>query len=133
MNREDFLNARTLHTLNQCEKCHKYLKFVERYNLNLEKKDWIDVIDWTRYVKFGIIDDPRIVEWLPYVEGGFPVLFFKGFRIDGVHTSEELEPTIKTLLLPDFKIEETNPQIFTEDCRFEKIPLIGRTVVCGEE
>jgi thiol-disulfide isomerase/thioredoxin len=127
----DYLNARILFIIDKCPHCRFYKEFIERVNLKLPFDKRIRIVDCTRYYEFGIIDNPLIIKYNKYVKGSFPVLFYRGFRLDGGNSREELEAFINTLVYNDFKLEEKNNFLFDKECQIVKKGIFKNRLICN--
>ena len=72
--------GRFLFVVDDCEHCAIWKEFIESINQELEIDKRITIIDCTIYHDFGIVDDQRILLFMPYLQGEYPVLFFEGRR-----------------------------------------------------
>src|SRR3990167_674618 len=109
--------SRILFIVSRCQRCAVWLEFVERINSELEFNKRIEVIDCVRYHDYGIVDDPKIPLFMPYIQGEYPVLFFEGGRKDGTNTRIEAEAWLRAKVHEDFIFKQHNPYFFDKQCR----------------
>ena len=129
--RELLLKSRLLFTINDCEHCKLYLRFIQRINAKLPLDKRITVINCSNYHDYDIIDDRRIPIFINYYGGSYPTLFINGGIIKGANSQAELEAWIKARLEYDFVLEEDLEDLtFNKQCKYVKNKWFGRHLEC---
>lgn len=137
MKRDFYSSIRVLFILNSCSHCREYAKFIETLNMKLPMDKKIKVVNVTNYYDFGIIDDPLIMVFKKYLEGGFPVLFFDSMRLDGSRNVEELKRFMYTLVFDELIIRDRNDYeyvkyMYNKNCKFVDKRIFGGNLVCDD-
>ena len=130
MDKEFYKNDRTLLVLKNCPHCRVWLTFIGTLNAKLPLNKQIDVVEITNYYDYGIFDNPKISAYKKYLTHSYPILFFEGVRLDSNASREELEAFARSLVHEDLQIQEYNKFLFTKNCTFKKIPILGKRLVC---
>ena len=129
--RELLLNSRLLFTINDCEFCRLYHRFIQSVNAKLKPNKRITVINCSNYHDYNITDDRRIPIFIEYYKGSYPTLFINGGIIRGANSQAELEAWIKSRLEEDFEIpEDLGNTTFDSECRYVKKKWFGRILEC---
>ena len=128
--RELLLKSRILFTINGCEYCKHYLRFIQAVNSKLPMNKRISVVNCTNYHDYGIVDDRRIPIFLEYYQGSYPTLFINGGIIRGANSQEELEAWVKARLEEDFVLGEDFGFTFEKECHYVKNKWFGRHIEC---
>lgn len=135
------LKGRFLFTVDGCPHCREWHEFIHWVNYQLNWDKQIKIIDCTEFHDFGIIRDPIIKLFNPYVKGNYPTLFIDGEKKSGSNTPIESKTWIISRLFDDFYFEQENEELpnlkstimFNKKCEirqsfFDKILNIKRAV-----
>lgn len=137
--REIFLNSRILFVVEHCPYCKIWKQFVERINISLKIEKRISVIDCTAYHEYGIVEDERILLFMQYINGSYPVLFIDGRRKDGTNSRTEAEAWLRSKLFDDFEIPQKNKWLakiksyerFEKECEIIQRGIFKKKIICN--
>ncbi|MEK6881294.1 MAG: hypothetical protein AABY22_16855 [Nanoarchaeota archaeon] len=99
--------GRFLFLIDSCPFCRIYKRFLPYWNMQLKPDKRIRIIDCTMYNEHGIITNPIIKLFEPYLEA-YPTLFFEGMKREGANSVVELIGYLKVKVFPDFIFEQEN-------------------------
>lgn len=125
-----FLKGRFLFVVDDCPFCEIWKSFVEDLNMDIDISKGIEIIDCTNFHDFGVVDDQRILKFMPYINGIYPVLFFEGRRKDGTNSRAEAEAWLRAKLHKEFILEQHNPYLFQKDCEFIMSGKFKNKLIC---
>lgn len=116
-----------------CPYCAIAKKSVNQINMKLPINNQIKIVDCTYYDKYGIITDPIIKIFQPYLES-YPTLFMKGAKKEGANSVIEYVAMLKVKLFGKFMLPSFNeylPNIdkyamFDLECKMK-----GGRVICS--
>jgi len=129
------LKGRFLFIVDNCIKCDIYEEFIEEINSELKPEKRIEVMNLSNYHDYGIIDDLRMLSFLPYIKkSGFieyPILFIDGSRKDYINSRVEAEAWVRARVHEDFLSYQYNPYMFNKECQFGKRGILKRKIICN--
>jgi len=130
-----FYNSRILFVVDGCPNCDIWEEFIEEINAELKPDKRIEVIDCTSFHELGIVENPIIKKFMPFITGGgsfgnYPVMFFEGRRKDLVSSRAEAEAWLRVNVHEDFLIPRFNPDMFNKECQFGEKGFLKKKVIC---
>lgn len=123
-------SGKLLFVVDGCSHCPIWKEFIEQINEEVEIEDRIEVIDCTLFEDYGIVDDFRILLFMPYIQHEYPILFYKGGRKDGTNTRMEAEDWLRAKLDDKFSLPQDNPYLFRKQCEFIERGRFKKKLFC---